>query len=229
MPDQRPPEQTPSNTAPGTLLTEPDWLADRVADTGRRWDCANPRINATLWWYSASSTLVADSLVGLLATGQAPTPEPEYLQIALRDDGYVASTHAADTLTGPKQYADTLIDAFARIITPLAAVSGAAPRALWAIASDSIANRALDAGRTLDQVHDACTLAATLCIPPLLSPRFITDPRHTPLTEERREIRVPILRRSSCCLIYQATASNKCTSCPRRPRQPNRGQITISS
>jgi hypothetical protein len=227
MPEQQPPEHVPPETMSGTLLTNPAWLADRVRDTGRRWGCANPRINGTLWWYSASSTLVADPILALLANGRAPTPQTEHLQIALRENGYLASTHTSVTLTGPKPYATALINTCADIITPLAAVSGAAPRALWAIATDSIANRALDAGRTLKQVQNACVLAATLCTPPLVTPRFTTAPRPSNFTADVAEPTMPIVRRSPCFLIYQTTSGNKCTSCPRQPRQPTRGQAPL--
>ena len=44
---------------PGSVLTDPRWLARRVENTGRRWNHGDPRVNGTLWWYSASSTLVS--------------------------------------------------------------------------------------------------------------------------------------------------------------------------
>ncbi|WP_372436075.1 (2Fe-2S)-binding protein [Williamsia soli] len=37
------------------------------------------------------------------------------------------------------------------------------------------------------------------------------------------------MRRTSCCLIYQATDGDKCTSCPRRPRQPVRPRRPAST
>lgn len=198
----------PSASLPGTLLTDPAWLADRVADTGRRWDCADPRTNGTLWWYSASSTFVAAPLAMLLTTGYAPDPDPTRLRISLRDYGYLAAVRSDRLLGSVDELAPALHAACAAIIVPLSAVSGAAPRALWAIVSDSIANRALGIGRETGRVADGCALAAALSAPPLLPPRYID------LTSPAGQRR--FVRRSSCCLIYLATDSDKCSSCPRR-------------
>ncbi|OZG29565.1 hypothetical protein BH683_009005 [Williamsia sp. 1138] len=218
MPDNQPQPRNDSRLLRGTLLTDPTWLADRIIDTGRRWDCANARINATLWWYSASSTFVADPIEALLATGRTPTPRLQELRFTLRANGYLATTQSSVTVDGAERYSAALIDAYADIITPLAAISGAAPRALWAIASDSVANRALDAGTALNRIPDASALAAVLCRPPFIRPRFTTASAET---SRHRPCGTPIIRRTSCCLIYQATGGDKCTSCPRRPRQPD--------
>ncbi|WP_137722938.1 (2Fe-2S)-binding protein [Prescottella subtropica] len=193
---------------PGRLLTDEAWLADRVADTGRRWDFPDDRINGTLWWYSASSTIVAASVKTLLATGHAPDPTPEHNRITLRDNGYLEALHSDRLLASAEEYAPALRAAYAAVIAPLAAVSGAAPRALWAIASDSVAGRALDAGRETDRVDDACAAAAALASSPLLPPRYVdlTGP-----AGGRR-----FVRRSSCCLIYEVPGGGKCSSCPRR-------------
>lgn len=203
---------------PGTLLADPTWLAARVADTGRRWDCSNARINGTLWWYSASSTLVAGPVTALLMTGRAPAPDLQGLRITLQNNGYLATIHSPTTVDDTDRYAQALIDACADIITPLAAVSGASPRALWAIASDSVANRALDAGNALGRIDDACALAATVCRPPLIPPRFVAPGPHVRRHTASLAADAPIIRRNSCCLIYQATDGDKCTSCPRQPR-----------
>ncbi|NGP09185.1 hypothetical protein G6038_27670 [Rhodococcus sp. 14C212] len=206
---------------PGTVTTDPRWLAGRVSDTGRRWDCGDPRVNGTLWWYSASSTLVAGPVAMLLATGYAPDPDPARLRCVLREDGYLGAVRSSRLLPGADAFARALVPALSAIIAPLARVSGAPERALWAVASDSIANRALDAGRAARRVDDGCTLAAALSMPPLLPPRFVdVDPTGSvtaaaPGSPEPADGR-RFLRRSSCCLIYRATDSGTCTSCPRR-------------
>src|SRR5690606_19974303 len=46
-------------TFSGERMADHERLAERVADTGNRWGCNDPRVNGTLWWYSASSTMVA--------------------------------------------------------------------------------------------------------------------------------------------------------------------------
>ncbi|ORM36758.1 hypothetical protein BFL43_06010 [Williamsia sp. 1135] len=222
MSDNHPPHRNDGRPLRGTLLTDPTWLSDRITDTGRRWDCANARINATLWWYSASSTFIAHPIEALLTTRRAPAPHLHQLRFTLRGNGYLATTHSSGTVDGAERYSHALVGAYADIITPLAAISGAAPRALWAIASDSVANRALDAGTALNRIPDACTLAAALCRPPFIRPRFTTTPPTTSAETSRQPSGTPIIRRTSCCLIYQTTGGDKCTSCPRRPRQPVR-------
>lgn len=198
---------TQHRTLHGPLLADPDWLTERVRDTGRRWDCPDARVNGTLWWYSASSTLVAEPLATLLTSGRAGDPSLESLRIALRTNGYLASA-TSDRLVDGHDFASALRGAHTAVIESLAAVSGAAPRALWAIASDSIANRALDAGREMDRVEEACALARDIAAPPLLRPRYVDV--EGPAGSSR------FVRRSSCCLIYAATDGEKCVSCPRR-------------
>ena len=197
-----------STDMPGELLTDPVWLADRVTDTGGRWACGDARVNGTLWWYSASSTLVAGPLAMLLGFGRAPDPAPGRLRIGLRVYGYLAAARSDRLLAADAEFAPALRDACASIIDPLARVCGATPRALWAIASDSIANRALGIGRELGRLEQGCALAAALCAPPLLPPRYIDV---TGAAGSRR-----FVRRSSCCLLYVTGRSDKCSSCPRR-------------
>ncbi|MDX2357514.1 (2Fe-2S)-binding protein [Dietzia sp. PP-33] len=197
-----------SEVLPGTLLTDPGWLAERVADTGRRWVHDDPRVNATLWWYSASSTLVAAPLAMLLAEGVAPDPRPECLTVSLQANGYLRAARSDRLVTSVSSFSRVLGRAHEAVISPLAGVSGAAPRALWAIASDSIAGRALDAGRAFGDTGRGCELARAVSRPPLLPARYtdVEGPRAT-----RR-----FVRRGSCCLIYAATSGDKCVSCPRR-------------
>ncbi|MGU3584657.1 (2Fe-2S)-binding protein [Rhodococcus sp. C26F] len=194
-------------TFSGERMADHDWLAERLADTGSRWGCSDPRINGTLWWYSASSTMVAASVTMLCAEGIAPDPQLQQLECTLHDNGYLGAVRSRRILHDTAVYAEALATSYGSVIDSLAAVSGAAPRALWAVATDSVANRALTAGHALGRVDDACTLAATLAVPPMLSPRFVDIE-----TESRTE---RFVRRGSCCLIY-LTDNDKCASCPRR-------------
>ncbi|WP_435278091.1 hypothetical protein [Rhodococcus yananensis] len=192
---------------PGLLLTDPEWLADRVADTGRRWGCDDARVNGTLWWYSASSTLVAAPLAMLLTDGLAPDPDLTQLRCALRENGYLAAVRSSRLLR-IGDYSTALVAAHDAMISALAAVSGAAPRALWAIAADSIAGRALTAGRALGRIGDGCALAESVTVAPMPTPRYVDI--------EGADRGERFVRRCSCCLIYTATGGDKCSACPRR-------------
>ena len=230
---------------PGLVLTDPAWLARRVADTGRRWNHDDARVNGTLWWYSASSSLVAAPLTMLATAGEAPDPRPEHLTVSLQPNGYLKAARSDRLLGSVEEFADALCRAHAEVITVLAEVSGATPRALWAIATDSVGNRALDAGRAaladtgssaagaaaggpaadgVSASPDAdrgaalgADLARTVCRPPMLSPRFVD------VDGPQRSRR--FVRRSSCCLIYVATDGDKCVSCPRRTPEDRHEQL----
>ena len=206
-----------STVLPGAVLTDPRWLARRVEDTGRRWNHDDPRVNGTLWWYSASSTLVAAPLAMLLATGRAPDPRPGRLSVSLQPNGYLRSARSDRLLPSVAAFADALVEAHSGVIDALAEVSGAAPRALWAIATDSIANRALEAGRAAGDEDRGGGLARAVCRPPLLPARYVDveGPGRT-----RR-----FVRRGSCCLIYVATDGGKCASCPRRAPDDRRAEL----
>lgn len=197
-----------SPVLPGSVLTDPRWLARRVEDTGRRWSHGDARVNGTLWWYSASSSLVAAPLTMLLVSGVAPDPRPARLTVSLQPNGYLEAARSGRLLTSAEQFADALVEAHAEVITALAAVSGTAPRALWAIASDSVANRALEAGQAVDDPDRGVELAQAVVRPPLLSARYVDV--NGPARMRR------FVRRSSCCLIYVATDGDKCVNCPRR-------------
>lgn len=206
----------PDIALPGSVLADPRWLAGRVADTGLRWDCTDRRVNGTLWWYSASSTLVAAATAELLRTGTAPDPALEHCTCAVGPGGTLDAVHTDRVVRDPDRLARELARTLAAIIGPLSVVSGAGAPALWAIASDSLGNRALDAGTALGSPGAGSALAVRLAEgigAPLPVPRFVD-------VGSRR-----FLRRTSCCLIYRAPAvldgddpgavqRAKCVSCP---------------
>lgn len=202
---------------PGAVLSDPRWLAERVADTGRRWSHADARVNGTLWWYSASSSLVAAPLTMLLVAGNAPDPRPERLTVSLQPNGYLKAVRSDRLLGSVDEFADALCQAHAEVIPVLSEVSGAAQRALWAIATDSIGNRALEAGRAVGDPDRGTELARIVCREPLLPVRYVDveGPERT-----RR-----FVRRSSCCLIYVATDGDKCVSCPRRTPEDRHAEL----
>lgn len=204
---------------PGPVLTDPEWLAQRVLDTGRRWDHRDRRVNGTLWWYSASSSLVAAPLMMLLTAGVAPDPRPGSVTLSLQPNGYLRAVRSDRLLPTVEAFADALVEAHSAVIAALAEVSGAAPRALWAIASDSIGNRALEAGRSVGSPVVGVELAGAACVAPLLTPRYIDA--------EGSERSRTFVRRSSCCLIYVATNGDKCVSCPRRTPEDRHAQLRL--
>jgi ferric iron reductase protein FhuF len=96
----------------------------------------------------------------------------------------------------------------AAVIAAVAAAGGTRERPLWAIATDSLANRLLALGRAAGDVAAATALAGPLAEAigwPLPAPRYL-DVRGTRYT-----------RRASCCLLYRIPHEPMCTSCPRRP------------
>ncbi|MFF0813967.1 (2Fe-2S)-binding protein [Rhodococcus sp. NPDC003318] len=229
---------------PGALLADPTWLADRIDDTGARWAVTDRRVAATLWWYSASSTLLAPVSADLVRTGTAPDPSLTGLTVAVTPDGALTSIRGGGRVTDPSLLAAGLREALGAVVDALAEVSGAAPAALWAVASDSLGNRALEAGAAAGSPAAGSSLAARLAElvgPPLPRPRFVdvgaggidaADPAASPATGTRR-----YLRRNSCCLIYRAPAlvppgdddaaeRAKCVSCPHQLPEVRHARLT---
>ncbi|MFB9322710.1 (2Fe-2S)-binding protein [Cryptosporangium minutisporangium] len=190
---------------PGSLLTDPEWLSAQVDASARRWGGASRRVAGTLWWYSTSSTLVAGPIVGLLVTGWVPALDDVTFELA---HGSVAGVRASRMLgRGPDVLAAAAGPALGAVIAPLARVSGVGEGALRAVASDSVANRALDVARGPAGEALAERVAAVGGLP---MPRFVEIPGAG-----------PYLRRSSCCLIYAVPGAAspevaKCASCPRQ-------------
>lgn len=186
-------------------------MLDRAAV---RWPDVSPAVLATLWWYGSSSTLATVLVAQLAVTGRCVDPAHPSAVVTVGDTGTLASLGAAVTVDGPgaaAAFADVVDSLVGRVRDRVPSVSGAS---LWAIASDSVANRALDVATALNRVADAPRWAQTL-------------------TAERRRHRFPqprfvdvsangstrrFLRRSSCCRVVDA-GEDLCTSCPRRTPQ----------
>lgn len=60
-----------------TDMSDPAWIAARIGDTARRWGSADRRVNATLWWYSASSTISRPLLHAAVESRPIPRPDPQ--------------------------------------------------------------------------------------------------------------------------------------------------------
>jgi len=195
----------------GALLTDPAWLAERVVDAGVRWSVDDRRVVGTLWWYAASSTLLAPPVTTLLVTGRSVDVTLKGLTVYLRADGYLGggrSTELADA--DPEQLGVALREQLGAVIAPLAAVSGASARSLWAIAADSLGNWALRAGYAIGDVDRAVAGAGMVAAgigAVLPTPRYV-DVSGPPT---RRYV-----RRGSCCLVFAVPGVEKCTSCPRQ-------------
>jgi hypothetical protein len=174
---------------PGVMITDPGWLGAQVDAAGRRYRLADRPTLGVLWWYSASSVLL-----GLAVAERDPGLDHVTLLVH-RVDGRLLDARSDRALD-----AGTLGNALSVPIEAVVRATGARRRALWAIATDSLANRVLWAGGS---PGDASRLAAMVG-PELPTPRYVTVSGRL------------VVRRASCCLIYLAPGESKCVSCPRQ-------------
>lgn len=198
-----------------TVLTDPEWLRGDLGRAARMYGPATDRVLGTVRWYSISSVLVAPSLDALVHTGTAMDPALEAVTFDMSAQGRVANARSARPFTGDlTEFGTAMRAALAAAVDTIASVSGAKPPALWAIAGDSISNRLLWAGSAAGDAAWGTRLAQPLAEAigaPLPRPRYTSVGQHT------------ILRRASCCLIYEATGGPKCVSCPnQRPEERDR-------
>ncbi|MBF6165947.1 (2Fe-2S)-binding protein [Streptomyces gardneri] len=187
-------------TVAGRMLTQPDWLAARIAEMGHSWGTTSPRIAGTLWWCMVASALVEQIARAYAYDEHAPEPALDRMECEVRPDGGVERVRIPAN-DGPRAgSAAVLRETLAAVITPVAEVSGAAVPALWAITTDAIGNRALDAGSP-----DAGARLAIDIGGKLPAPRFVEIGGRT------------FVRRISCCLVFEVPGCQMCTSCPKRP------------
>ncbi|HEX6358275.1 (2Fe-2S)-binding protein [Actinophytocola sp.] len=150
-----------------------------------------------LWWYSASSVLLGPTAESYVRGGPVADPALGEMTLSLHPDGRVLDARSGATVD--RAMAPELVaDLVATCVSAVATASGASSRALWAVATDSLANRVLWAGGS---AAHAQALAA--------DERFPT-PRYVEVSGQR------VVRRTSCCLIYEAPGQQKCVSCPRQ-------------
>ncbi|MCQ4120278.1 (2Fe-2S)-binding protein [Rhodococcus tibetensis] len=205
---------------PAVRLTDPGWLADRVADTSSRWGSDDPRVNGTLWWYSASSTLTGIPIATALVAGVAAHPRLGDARAFLTEDGYLGGLTASSALPvteGQSELASEMAAALTPIIDALAAASGVRRAAMWAIATDSIANRALDAGDGVGDRNRGSIFARELV--DAMRGAGVVLPRPRFVDVQAGAVTRRFTQRASCCLIYETPGSGKCVSCPRRPAE----------
>ncbi len=180
---------------PAEAIGDPSWLAAQLAATARRYRLTRDRSVGVLWWYSASSVLLGPPAETYVRGG--PVADPGSVTLLLHPDGRVLDARPGATVDRPAA-PNVVADLVAACVAAVAAASGAGARALWAIATDSLANRVLWAGGTPSHAE---ALAADERFP---------APRYVEVAGQR------VVRRSSCCLLYEAPGQQKCVSCPRQ-------------
>ncbi|MFJ7218120.1 (2Fe-2S)-binding protein [Amycolatopsis sp. NPDC098790] len=152
---------------------------------------------------SVSSASSAPAAPAESAPSALADPSLDAMEIDLLADGRFLGARSTRPLAGGLPELGTAFgEALGTAIATIADVTGARPRALGAIATDSIGNRLL---WTADPEH-AMALAEPLVAAiglDLPKPRFV------------RVGRTPAVRRASCCLIYEV-GNPKCVSCPRQ-------------
>ena len=195
----------PSATVvPAVLLADPAWTAEVLTGRAARQRTEDRRVLATVWWYSVSSVLLTPVLAGL-ATGVRLSARLADTDLHLLAGGVpVAATARAGS--GADVGADVRT-ALAAVIGAVAEAGEMRARPLWAIATDSLANRLLAIGRAVGDVAAVTAIAGPLAAAvgaPLPAPRY-TDVAGARFT-----------RRASCCLLYRVPHEGVCTSCPRR-------------
>lgn len=198
------------NTVPGRMLIDERWLAERIAEMGASWGTDSVRVGGTLWWCMAASALVEGIVTAHVRGASGSVPTLDGLVCAMRRDGGVEWIRIADADADAEadrresDEADTgtaaLLTVLTAVIPRVSAVTGVRAPALWAVTTDAIANRAVDAGapgigaRLVAELGDA-----------LPTPRYVEIGGRT------------FVRRASCCLVYEVPDCEKCISCPKRP------------
>ena len=189
---------------PAVQLADPAWTARVLAERSARQRTTDRRVLATVWWYSVSAVLLTPVLAGL-TTGVRLSGRLEDTRVHLLAGGVpVAATARAGS--GP-DVGGELHAALAAVIGAVAQAGAMRERPLWAIATDSLANRLLSLGRAVGDVAGVTALAGPVAAAvgaPLPAPRYVDVAG------------VRFTRRVSCCLLYRVPHEVLCTSCPRR-------------
>ncbi|MQA09485.1 MAG: Fe-S oxidoreductase [Pseudonocardiaceae bacterium] len=193
---------------PATTLTDPDALAGQIDACARLYGRAKPQVLGTIWWYSVSSVLVAPAVEAFAVTGVALDPALDRMYLLQHPDGRLAGARSTAVIEGGR-LGTALGAALAEPIAVISEHTGAPSPALWAIATDSIANRLLWTGMAVGDPERITGLAAPLVTEiERFTGQRIPPPRYLDVAAKR------FVRRVSCCLIYQATGGQKCVSCP---------------
>jgi len=201
---------------PFSRVADAAWLDSEIVLQARRWPTVDRRVRATLWWYSVSQVFLTPTVASLFVTGRALSPKPSDVLLDRSGDGTILTARSTALLGGEpvEATAAALRESLEFAIPHVARAGAGRQRALWALATDSLANRLLWVGRARGELDRATALAATLAEligSAFPAPRFLEVPRRTPRTGQAR-----FVRRASCCLIYLEPGVAKCASCPRQ-------------
>jgi len=178
---------------PASAVADPGWLGTQLVRTARRFR-VDARTAGVLWWYSASSVLLGPAATSYVRGGPVAL---DSLTLFVHPDGRLLDARADASV--PRAEAPARVgELVAGCVAAVSPASGASSRSLWAVASDSLANRVLWAG---GGEADAVALAVDERFP---RPRFVE------VAGQR------VVRRSSCCLVYESPGEQKCVSCPRQ-------------
>lgn len=184
---------------PASAIRDPGWVGAQLRATTARFRLDGPADAGVLWWYSASSVLLGPPVSSFVsARDEVADPALDSVVLFLHPDGRVLDARSvAAVATG--ELAPRLAATMATAITAVAAGSGAPEPALWAVATDSLANQVLWTGGSPDAAGELAAAVGRLPVP-----RFVTVAGR------------PVVRRASCCLIYRSPGVAKCASCPRQ-------------
>lgn len=210
------PQPAPFDRASFERVQDVEWLEYQLDLQARRWPSVDRRVLATLWWYSVSQVFLTPTLASLFVTGSALSPRPADVELHCLPDGRILTARSTAVLRGPdvmESVAAALRDSFGMAIPAVADAGATRERPLWALATDSLANRLLWLGRASGAVDHSTALAASLVQligSPMPAPRYVDVARPAP-----RAGTVRFVRRGSCCLVYLEQGEAKCASCPR--------------
>ncbi|WP_104526549.1 (2Fe-2S)-binding protein [Blastococcus saxobsidens] len=206
-----------TRVVPAAVLADPGWTAELLAARARVQRTTDRRVLATVWWYSVSSALLTPALAGLVA-GIPLSARLADLSVSLLPGLQPIAAVAAGG--GSRDLADDLRGSIGAVTAAVAEAGRMRERPLWAIATDTVANRLLALGEAVGDVERATGLAAPLVSavgPPLPAPRYED-------VAGRR-----FVRRSSCCLVDRTAGMPTCASCPQRPPEERRALLEAAA
>ena len=193
-----------------TSFADPGWTADVLARRSRAQGTTDRRVLATVWWYSVSSVLLTPSLTGLVS-GVPLSGRLADLSVSVAPGLLPVAAVAAGPGSG--DLAADLRGSLDAVVRAVAEAGDMGDRPLWAIATDSLANRLLVLGQAAGDVDRVTGLAVPLAEAVGAS---LPVPRYEDAGGRR------FVRRASCCLVDRTAWGATCTSCPARPPDERR-------